>query len=38
MITTLEEASSLLSLGELKSLAKDAKFQGRNNTELLIAL
>jgi Fanconi-associated nuclease 1 len=38
MITTLEEASSLLSLDELKAIAKDAKIQGRNKTELLSAL
>ena len=34
-ITTLDEASSLLRLDELKSLAKDAKVQGKNKTELL---
>ncbi|KXS98413.1 hypothetical protein AC578_1762 [Pseudocercospora eumusae] len=34
-ITTLEEASSLLLLDELKALAKDAKVQGKNKTELL---
>ncbi|KAK8162681.1 hypothetical protein IWX90DRAFT_436055 [Phyllosticta citrichinensis] len=34
-ITTLEEASSLLKLDELKALAKDAKVQGKNKTELL---
>ncbi|KAF2435733.1 hypothetical protein EJ08DRAFT_729608 [Tothia fuscella] len=38
LITTLEEASSLLKLDELKSLAKDAKVQGKNKTELLEAL
>jgi fanconi-associated nuclease 1 len=38
MITTLEEASSLLSLDELKAIAKDAKIQGRNKIELLNAL
>lgn len=37
-ITTLEEASSLLLLEELKSLAKEAKVQGKNKTELLKAL
>lgn len=37
-IKTLEEASSLLSLEELKALAKDAKIQGRNKSELLSAL
>ncbi|KAF2146975.1 uncharacterized protein K452DRAFT_355372 [Aplosporella prunicola CBS 121167] len=36
-IATLEEASSLLRLDELKGLAKDAKVQGRNKTELLDA-
>lgn len=35
-ITTLEEASSLLNLEELRSLAKDAKVQGKNKAELLI--
>lgn len=34
-ITTLEEASSLLLLDELKALAKDAKVQGKNKTVLL---
>lgn len=34
-ITTLEEASSILSLDELKAIAKDAKIQGKNKTELL---
>ncbi|KAL1639932.1 hypothetical protein SLS58_007358 [Diplodia intermedia] len=34
-IDTLEEASSLLKLDELKALAKDAKVQGRNKQELL---
>jgi Fanconi-associated nuclease 1 len=38
MITTLEEASSLLSLDELKAIAKDAKIQGKNKSELLDAL
>ncbi|KAH8700777.1 VRR-NUC domain-containing protein [Talaromyces proteolyticus] len=37
-ITSLEEASSLLLLDELKLLAKDAKVQGKNKTELLTAL
>ncbi|PSK42531.1 hypothetical protein B9Z65_4445 [Elsinoe australis] len=37
-ITTLEEASSLLLLDELKAIAKDAKLQGKNKTELLKAL
>ncbi|KAK2731607.1 hypothetical protein FQN57_003273 [Myotisia sp. PD_48] len=37
-ITTLEEASSLLLLDELKALAKEAKVQGRNKKELLKAL
>ncbi|KAH9879326.1 hypothetical protein J1614_002765 [Plenodomus biglobosus] len=37
-ITTLEEASSLLKLDELKALAKDAKVQGKNKSELLRAL
>lgn len=37
-ITTLDEASSLLRLDELKALAKDAKVQGKNKRELLIAL
>ncbi|KAF1959263.1 hypothetical protein CC80DRAFT_467722 [Byssothecium circinans] len=37
-INTLEEASSLLKLDELKALAKDAKVQGKNKTELLKAL
>ncbi|WEW58835.1 PDDEXK family nuclease [Emydomyces testavorans] len=37
-ITTLEEASSLLLLDELKALAKDAKIQGKNKKELLKAL
>ena len=38
MITTLEEASSLLSLDELKAIAKDAKILGKNKTELLNTL
>jgi Fanconi-associated nuclease 1 len=37
-ITTLEEASSLLKLDELKVLAKDAKVQGKNKRDLLKAL
>ncbi|KAF2836515.1 hypothetical protein M501DRAFT_245698 [Patellaria atrata CBS 101060] len=37
-ITSLEEASSLLKLDELKVLAKEAKVQGRNKAELLKAL
>ncbi|KAH4311042.1 fanconi-associated nuclease [Parastagonospora nodorum] len=37
-ITTLEEASSLLKLDELKMLAKDAKVQGKNKKDLLKAL
>jgi Fanconi-associated nuclease 1 len=37
-ITTLEEASSLLKLDELRALAKDAKVQGKNKSELLRAL
>lgn len=37
-ITTLDEASSLLRLDELKALAKDAKVQGKNKRELLAAL
>lgn len=37
-ITTLEEASSLLLLEELKTLAKDAKVQGKTKKELLVAL
>lgn len=37
-ITTLEEASSLLKLDELKLLAKDAKVQGKNKKDLLKAL
>jgi Fanconi-associated nuclease 1 len=38
VISTLEEASSLLKLDELKALAKEAKVQGRNKSELLQAL
>ena len=37
-IQTLEEASSLLRLDELKAMAKDAKIQGQNKRELLKAL
>ncbi|TID04697.1 Fanconi-associated nuclease 1-like protein [Colletotrichum higginsianum] len=37
-ITTIEEAASLLSLDELKDLAKEAKFQGRNKADLVKAL
>lgn len=37
-ITTLEEASSLLSLEELKSIGKEAKIHGKNKRELLDAL
>jgi len=37
-ITTLEEASSLLLLDELKNIAKDVKVQGKNKRELLTAL
>ena len=37
-INTLEEASSLLKLDELKALAKEAKVQGKNKRELLKAL
>ncbi|KKZ63485.1 hypothetical protein EMCG_02216 [[Emmonsia] crescens] len=37
-ITTLEEASSLLLLEELKSLSKEAKVQGKNKKELLKGL
>ncbi|KAI9745183.1 MAG: hypothetical protein M1818_001461 [Claussenomyces sp. TS43310] len=36
-IMPLEEATSVLKLGELKSIAKDAKVQGRNKSELLKA-
>jgi Fanconi-associated nuclease 1 len=38
VIATLEEASSLLKLDELKVLAKDAKVQGKNKKELIQAL
>ncbi|KAF2157444.1 hypothetical protein K461DRAFT_220106 [Myriangium duriaei CBS 260.36] len=37
-ITTLEEASSLLLLDELKTLARDAKVQGKNKSDLIKAL
>ncbi|PGH17144.1 hypothetical protein AJ79_01282 [Helicocarpus griseus UAMH5409] len=37
-ITTLEEASSLLLLDELKTLSKEAKVQGKNKKELLKGL
>lgn len=37
-ITTLEEASSLLKLDELKAFAKEAKVTGKNKPELLRAL
>ncbi|KAJ5763099.1 hypothetical protein N7533_001780 [Penicillium manginii] len=37
-ITTLEEASSLLLLDELKGFAKEAKAQGKNKKELISAL
>ncbi|KAL8933739.1 MAG: hypothetical protein Q9211_005612, partial [Gyalolechia sp. 1 TL-2023] len=37
-IESLEEASSLLMLEELKTLAKEAKVQGKNKVELLEAL
>lgn len=37
-ITTLEQASSLLKLDELKVLAKEAKVQGKNKRELVNAL
>ncbi|KAL4941906.1 hypothetical protein BDV06DRAFT_193369 [Aspergillus oleicola] len=37
-ITTVEEASSLLLLEELKVLAKDAKVQGKTKQELITAL
>jgi Fanconi-associated nuclease 1 len=38
IITTVNEASSLLKLDELKALAKDARIQGRNKRELLDSL
>lgn len=37
-ITTLDEASTLLLLDELKSIAKEAKVQGKNKRELLANL
>ncbi|SLM34366.1 VRR-NUC domain [Lasallia pustulata] len=37
-ITTFEEASTLLKLDELKTIAKEAKVHGKNKRELLIAL
>ncbi|KAL4792795.1 VRR-NUC domain-containing protein [Aspergillus venezuelensis] len=37
-ITTVEEASSLLLLDELKTLAKDARVQGKSKQELITAL
>lgn len=37
-ITTLEEASSLLSLDELKSIGREAKIQGKSKAELLASL
>ncbi len=37
-INTLDEASSLLLLDELKSIAKEARVQGKNKKELLTAL
>jgi Fanconi-associated nuclease 1 len=37
-ITDFEEASSLLNLEELKAIAKEAKVQGKNKSELLKAL
>lgn len=37
-ISSLDEASSLLLLDELKDLARDAKVRGKNKTELLQAL
>lgn len=37
-ITTLEQASSLLKLDELKALAKEAKVQGKNKKDLVSAL
>ena len=37
-IDTLEEASSLLKLDELKAIAKEAKVHGKNKSELLKAL
>lgn len=37
-ITTLDEASSLLRLDELKSIAKDARITGKNKRDLLVSL
>lgn len=37
-ITSMEEASSLLNLEELKAVAREAKVQGKNKTDLLKAL
>ena len=37
-IETLEEASTLLRLDELKAIAKESKLQGKNKSELLKAL
>ena len=37
-ITTTEDASRLLGLDELKVIAKEARFQGKNKSELLKAL
>ncbi|RDA84208.1 hypothetical protein CP532_0258 [Ophiocordyceps camponoti-leonardi (nom. inval.)] len=37
-IKTMDEAASLLYLDELKTLAKEAKFQGRNKAELVKGL
>ncbi|KAF4344728.1 hypothetical protein FBEOM_1269 [Fusarium beomiforme] len=37
-ISSVEEAASLLSLDELKDLAKEAKVQGRNKSELVRSL
>lgn len=37
-INTLDEASSLLSLDELKDLAKEGKIQGKNKSQLVQAL
>lgn len=38
MITTMDEASSLLNLEEVKALAKEARVQGKNKSGLLQAL
>ncbi|KAE8447599.1 hypothetical protein EG329_010570 [Mollisiaceae sp. DMI_Dod_QoI] len=38
MITTMEEASSLLNLEEVKALAKEARVHGKNKSDLLKAL